>query len=498
MRPTFDFGMIVFNGEFLLHECLASVYDFAHHILVVEGAVEQTIQCLGPDSEEVTPDGHSTDRTLEILADFPDPESKIRLIQKDGPWRDKTEMCNAYVPYIDADYIWQLDADEFYHRGDMERLRDYLAAHPETTAVNFFTNHFWGDWDHITCAEDPATVEGFWGNQMAWPRVFRHEPGSRWKNHAPPKYLSGTGVDQGARCLLGGHGTLEMGIRFYHYGYVDRGQVAYKSAYHAAWVTRKLTDWDNWQLDHSIEVVAEGTYTCPFVGEHPEAVLERVRADAPVAVAATPEIDTPVLDLTGDRGIEWTWVRERIGNGPGRALDFGPAGSDLGFLAAEAGFRVLALDMAWTAPAQEHADLEFMNGDLLEMQLPAEAYDLVINCSTVEHVGLAGRYGVTEPSADGDLEAMRKLQGAMKPGGRMILTIPVGRDEVYEPLHRVYGVRRLPDLLDGFDVEEEGFWVKNALNEWVRTDKITALNFPTQKMLYGLGCMVLTRPETAT
>ena len=268
--------MIVFNGEFLLHECLASVYDFAHHILVVEGAVEQTLECLGPDSQEVTLDGHSTDRTLEILAEFPDPESKIRLIQKDGPWLDKTEMCNAYVPHIDADYIWQLDADEFYHRGAMEKLKEYLASHPETTAVHFLANHFWGDWNHVTCGKNLAALEGYWGNQLPWMRVFRHEADSVWKDHTPPKYLSANGIDQNSRVLLGQHDTFEMGIQLLHYGYVDRSQVAFKSAYHSNWVTRKLDDWDRWQTDHSIEVVQEGTYTRRFLGEHPTAVVNRV------------------------------------------------------------------------------------------------------------------------------------------------------------------------------------------------------------------------------
>ena len=33
------FGMIVFNGGFVLEECLKSVYPFAHQILIAEGPV---------------------------------------------------------------------------------------------------------------------------------------------------------------------------------------------------------------------------------------------------------------------------------------------------------------------------------------------------------------------------------------------------------------------------------------------------------------------------
>jgi len=55
--------------------------------------------------------------------------------------------------------------------------------------------------------------------------------------------------------------------------------------------------------------------------------------------------------------------------------------------------------------------------DILKVDLPAKHFDLVINWSTVEHVGLAGRYGVTKSRPDGDLEAMARLRDLMKPGG---------------------------------------------------------------------------------
>jgi len=53
---------------------------------------------------------------------------------------------------------------------------------------------------------------------------------------------------------------------------------------------------------------------------------------------------------------------------------------------------------------------------------------------------------------DGDLDAMGILRELLAPGGRMILTIPVGRDQICGPYHRIYGEDRLPRLLDGFGV----------------------------------------------
>ena len=159
-----------------------------------------------------------------------------------------------------------------------------------------------------------------------------------------------------------------------------------------------------------------------------------------------------------------------------------------------------AVDLEALQWAYVHPRLTFMQGDILSLPLPKEHFNLVVNCSTVEHVGLAGRYGVVVNRTDGDLEAMQRLRELMKPGGLMVLTIPIGQDAVFAPLCRVYGVRRLPWLLNGYTVDKEVFWVKDSQNRWVMSDKETALNFkasagtwdPLQNV-YALGCFVLRR-----
>lgn len=199
-------------------------------------------------------------------------------------------------------------------------------------------------------------------------------------------------------------------------------------------------------------------------------------------------------NLVGDRDIEWSWVASQMPSGPGEALDFGPGGSYLGLIAAQRGFAVTAIDLEAVRWYYTHPRLRFVQGDILKLSLSKEHFDLVINSSTVEHVGLVGRYGVTEARADGDLEAMARLRSFMKPAGTMLLTIPVGRDAVFPPWHRVYGVERLSDLMSGYVVEREEYWVKNEQNKWILADKRDALARIPQKRLYGLGCFVLKRP----
>ena len=62
-RPRISFGIIVFNGEPFTRYCLRALYPHAFEIIVVEGGHEGTV-------EVATPDGHSTDGTLEAIRSF--------------------------------------------------------------------------------------------------------------------------------------------------------------------------------------------------------------------------------------------------------------------------------------------------------------------------------------------------------------------------------------------------------------------------------------------
>lgn len=195
-------------------------------------------------------------------------------------------------------------------------------------------------------------------------------------------------------------------------------------------------------------------------------------------------------NLSGDRDVEWSWVVGRMGQGPGTALDFGCGTTNLGLVAARRGYQVTAIDQMEISWPYRMPGLTFVKGDLLSMELPFPRYDLILNCSTVEHVGLAGRYGSTA-RPDGDLEVMRKLRDLAEPGGTMLMTVPVGRDAVFMPLHRVYGEGRLPRLLEGWTVEEQEYWIKQADGRWVQVERSEALALQPSTIWYGLGLFVL-------
>lgn len=202
----------------------------------------------------------------------------------------------------------------------------------------------------------------------------------------------------------------------------------------------------------------------------------------------------PVPNLEGDREIEWSWILAYLGTGPGEVLDFGCGNNLLSFIAARSGYNVTAIDLQAIQWPYTVANMRFIQGDILKTKLPESGFDLIINCSSIEHVGLSGRYGSDE-NPEGDLSAMARLYDLLKPGGVMLLTVPVGIDSVILPLHRVYGRDRLPRLLENWTVEKEEFWIKDGRNIWVSVSEPEALSFQPTKYCYGLGCFVLRKSK---
>jgi hypothetical protein len=198
--------------------------------------------------------------------------------------------------------------------------------------------------------------------------------------------------------------------------------------------------------------------------------------------------DAPSLE--GDRWVEWSFCMARMHDGSGRTLDFG---ADIGFLslaAAQRGHDVIALDREPSSLQYQHPRVKHMRADILEWE-PEAPFDQIVNCSSVEHVGLAGRYGSTDES-DGDVRAMDRMSQMLNPAGRMILTIPVGRDLVVPPQHRIYGEARLPRLIEQFEVVEEQFWRKGG-SHWSECDRAEALATQGSRSFYSLGLFVLAR-----
>jgi len=200
--------------------------------------------------------------------------------------------------------------------------------------------------------------------------------------------------------------------------------------------------------------------------------------------------------LNDDRTIEYGWMRENLGHGDGWVLDLGtPAGYPTQEDAISKGWNVLSIDLR--GDPFEHPNHIHVVGDFNQIEL-GRKFDYVLNVSSIEHFGLAGRYGVTVADPDADIHAMEKLAKVMKPGAQMVLTIPVGVDRIFSPWHRVYGDLRFHQLIRPFTVLKARFWVKRGgIDKYVEGSRDEAFGTMPQAPpdhYYALGGFVLGVP----
>jgi SAM-dependent methyltransferase len=201
--------------------------------------------------------------------------------------------------------------------------------------------------------------------------------------------------------------------------------------------------------------------------------------------------DISARTLQGERDVEWAWTFAHLHRGPGRVLDFGSGNGMLALGAAFAGNHAIGIDLEEEQYLFGGHEIEYIRGDFNELEFEPQSFDQIINCSSIEHVGLAGRYGAPD-DADGDLRAMAKMAGLLKPGGDMVLSIPVGRDGVYAPWHRVYGEERLPRLLEHWEVRAETYWSKVDGEKYEPVARDEALRDQGSATYYALALYVVT------
>jgi hypothetical protein len=140
----------------------------------------------------------------------------------------------------------------------------------------------------------------------------------------------------------------------------------------------------------------------------------------------------------------------------GKILDFGGFESLLPLSLAALGHQVTVLDQRPYPFTHENLTAECRDifGDLTGL---ARDFDAVISISTIEHLGLGG-YGDTRRD-DGDRLGVERLWSLVRPGGRLLATVPAGAAAVHAG-YRVYDRRRLhqtfPHLTTALWFRKEG------------------------------------------
>jgi hypothetical protein len=244
--PRISFGLIVLNGEPFTRYTLRSLYPWAHQLIVVEGA------CAAARAV-ATADGHSRDETLEVLRRFQaeeDPQKKLTIVtaedegHPDGFWPgEKDEMSGAYARRATGDYLWQVDADEFYKPEDMSRILAMLGGRPKVTEVSFLVRTFF--------AAPQFLVDGWYLRDGAnsFRRLFAWKPAYRYATHRPPTVVDEHGRDLASLNPVSAGAMARQGIFLYHCEQLLPKQVLEKSSYYSHRGIRGVENTTSWASD---------------------------------------------------------------------------------------------------------------------------------------------------------------------------------------------------------------------------------------------------------
>jgi len=269
------FGMIVFEGDYVLKQCLEQVYPFAEQILISEGPVSYW-QKQGRTT--------SLDNTNKILSDFPDPDNKIKVVH--GQFNEKDDQCKAYMQYIndDIEYIWNLDSDEIYKTDDLKKIISFLESE-SPTSVGVRSCSFYGGFDDY--------LTGFELNRDNFLRIFRYVKGSTWLTHRPPTIQYPVGSNISKHHIDSETLYNKLGVQMYHYSYTFPDQVYKKVNYYKdsvskdnciddyfnrvylPWVNGDRTRIEKQFLGvHEFKPHSRGEcFTSPFILSHPESII---------------------------------------------------------------------------------------------------------------------------------------------------------------------------------------------------------------------------------
>lgn len=275
--PKITFGIIVFNGEPFTRYCLRAIYPFAHEIIVVEGAVKSAASL-------ATPDGHSTDGTLDTLYRFKeeeDPENKLQIVIRNGFWEEKDEQSRAYAERATGDYLWQVDIDEFYKPQDIQTIITMLAHDPSISGVSFHWKNFWGGFDYLV---DGWEYRNLVKKMKGIRRIFRWGKDYQYISHRPPTIIDAQGRDLCTLNWIGPDETAKMGVFCYHYGMVFPKQAKQKTTYYQKmWQSHK--DMPHWYHESYLKLrrplrILHGTkppsWLRRFKGTHPPVIRKLI------------------------------------------------------------------------------------------------------------------------------------------------------------------------------------------------------------------------------
>ncbi len=141
-------------------------------------------------------------------------------------------------------------------------------------------------------------------------------------------------------------------------------------------------------------------------------------------------------------------------------LDVGCSESVLSLQLAGLGYKVTGYD--FRKYPYTHPNLEFEQGDILEIPFPEESFDAVTAISTIEHLGI-GFYTDPRQVEEADKKGVEGIYRILTKGGVFIFSIPYGQKDMNQH-QRVYDEGSVAALIDGFSILDKRFFINTQQN----------------------------------
>lgn len=272
-------AMIVLNGDHVLQQSLESIYEFVDEIVIAEGPVNFWY------TKGVT---SSTDKTLDIIKSFHDPDKKIKLISSHYQEKDHQFLSALSLMSKNPDYLLQVDADEVWTEKSLQNLCKLLSER-KPISVGVHSHTFVGGFDRV--------ISGFEEKTDNFYRVFKWEPNCKFITHRPPTILYQDGNKTGGVDHIDSDEARDYyEVSMCHYSYVWPSQVKSKIEYYKAkvsmqncipdfyesyWLPWTKTDSleEKWNIEkkilgmHEFKPEIRGpAFTKKYIGKHPKSI----------------------------------------------------------------------------------------------------------------------------------------------------------------------------------------------------------------------------------